>query len=224
MRLLALLVVFAASPALADDTWSNAEDETWRVEAVLTFHRFESQVKTEIGGTTVDPVVEEGSVGLAVTATYNVWRFFRLGLYAQLDGGQRQVGRFEGIDADGDPIVTREGGRFLELWLGPVLRVQWRGLFGEFAYGALGIRRDRARTDLPNEDGEGGLFRVSPRVAWSFGVGAFVPVHPNVDVVLRMQYRVRYYDQRGGEDLTGGVVHGTQNLAPFLGVAWHRSR
>ena len=223
MRRLIPILMLIASPALADDTWTNAEDERWRVEGALTFNRFEQQVKSEIGGMAVDPVVEESSFGLAFTATYNIWRFFRLGLYAQLDAGNRSAGRFTGLDADGNPIVASEGGRFVELWLGPVLRVQWRGLFGEFAYGALGIRRDRARDDLPDEDGEvDGLFRVSPRVAWSFGVGAFVPVHRNVDVVLRIQYRVRYYDQRGGSALANDVVHGTQNLAPFLGVAWHR--
>lgn len=223
MRTLTSVLLLVASPALADDTWTDAEDETWRLEAALTFNRFEQQVKSEVGGTSVDPVVQESSVGVAFTATYNVWRFFRLGLYAQLDAGNRSAGRFTGLDAEGNPVVVSEGGRFLELWLGPVLRVQWRGLFAELAYGALGVRRDRARDDLPDEDGDvDGLFRVSPRVAWSFGLGAFVPVHANVDVVIRLQYRVRYYDQRGGSSLANDVVHGTQNLVPFVGVAWHR--
>ncbi len=206
----------------AQSTWDNAENETWRIDSALTFNRFEQQVKSEIGGAGAAPIVEETSLGLAVAATYNVWRFFRLGLFAQFDAGRRSTGVFTGFDDEGAPIVNTTGGSFLELWAGPLLRVQWRGLFAEFAYGALGVRRDRARDDLPNESGEtDALFRVSPRVAWSFGIGGYVPVTPTLDVVLRVQYRVRYYTTRGGEDLIGGAAHGTQNLQPFVGIAWH---
>jgi hypothetical protein len=41
-----------------------------------------------------------------------------------------------------------------------------------------------------------------------------------LDLVLRLQYRIRYYDSRGSSALAGGAVHGTQNYTPFVGVAW----
>lgn len=220
---LSLFVVCATSASAQADTWSDAESETWRLDGSLAFARFEQQVKSEIGGMSADPILEEGSVGLSLGASYNVWRFIRLGLYAQLDSGSRYYGQFTGLEADGTPIVARAGGRFFEFWVGPLLRLQWRGLFAELAYGAFGIRSDDARTDLPSEDGDTDTaFRTSARVAWSFGIGGYVPVHPNIDVVFRIQYRIRYYTRRGGDSLEGGVAHGTQNLSPFVGVSWHR--
>jgi hypothetical protein len=41
-----------------------------------------------------------------------------------------------------------------------------------------------------------------------------------LDLVHRLQYRIRYYDSRGSSALAGGAVHGTQNYTPFVGVAW----
>ena len=46
------------------------------------------------------------------------------------------------------------GGAFTEMWLGPYVRGQWRWLFAELGYGALGMRWDDARNDLPDEGGE----------------------------------------------------------------------
>lgn len=38
--------------------------------------------------------------------------------------------------------------------------------------------------------------------------------------MFRIEYRIRYYTSRGGEDLAGEVVHGTQDITPFVGVAY----
>ena len=107
--------------------------------------------------------------------------------------------------------------------MGPLVRLQWRFLAAEFGYGLVGRRWDRARTDLPSASGDDDApFRTSPSIAWHLGLVAYAPVHPEVDVVIRVQYRVRYYDRRAGEPLRDGVVHGTQSLTPTVGVAWHR--
>ncbi len=210
----------ATSPR--SDPWHAYQSERFRLDVALGFHRFEQQVKAEIGGEAGVPLVEETAGALGLEATYNVWKFLRFGLFAQLDVGSRYATRFDRIE-DGAPIVEeRTGGRYTEIWLGPMVRFQWRGLFAQVGYGALGIRSDTARDDLPGEDGRtDGWLRVSPRIAWRFGVGVFAPVRDDLDVVLRVDYRVRYYVTRNGEPLADDLVHGTQDLTPFLGVSWH---
>jgi hypothetical protein len=197
-----------------------------RLDAGLTFTRFEQQVKTELGGTRGDRLVEEFSFGYAQALTYRAfsWRDFSLagGGFLQLDVGRREAARFTGFAADGSPQTSdRIGGQFAELWMGPLVRIEWRRLFGELGYGLYGARRDDARDDLVSEDGRAsGTLRTSASVAWSFALGGRVALTDTLDLVLRMQYRIRYYDTRGGARLAGGTVHGTQNFTPFVGIAW----
>ncbi len=40
-----------------------------------------------------------------------------------------------------------------------------------------------------------------------------------LQLALRLEYRVRYYDRRD-EALTDELVHGTQEYAPFVGISW----
>ena len=202
------------------NTWDRVS-EGLRLDLGLTYATFEQQVKSEVGGVSVEPIVEDRSFGLALTATYGIWKYIRLGLFFQLDMGSRFAGRYAGLDANGTPVINgRVGGSYREFWMGPLLRVQWRGIAAEFGYGALGVRSDDARDDLPTAAGETGALRTSPRIAWHAALSGYVPVHPHVDVVFRIQYRVRYYDRRSGGSLAGGVVHGTQNLTPTVGVSW----
>jgi len=113
------------------------------------------------------------------------------------------------------------GGAYQEVWLGPLLRVNWQTLFIEGGYGALGLRWDDARDDLPNTSGDTeGPLRTSPTVAWMLAAGGGVPLTEHLQLVLRVEYRVRYYDRRGGEELADAIVHGTQNLSPLFGVSW----
>lgn len=214
--------------AEAEEVGETAESNTWervserlRLDLGLTYATFEQQVKSEVGGVSVEPIVEDRAFGLALTATYGIWKYIRLGLFFQLDVGSRFSSRYAGLDADGTPIINgRIGGSYREFWMGPLLRVQWKGIAAEFGYGALGVRSDEARDDLPTEAGETGAFRTSPRIAWHAAISGYVPVHPHVDIVFRVQYRVRYYNRRSGDPLVAGVVHGTQNLTPTIGVSW----
>jgi hypothetical protein len=218
------VLITLPAPVSAQD----AEREPWELERVrlgasLTYSSFEQQVKSEVGGTSVEPLVVERAFGLHLTAVAKLWRFFRLGIFLQIDAGKRSAGRYEGLSATGEPEVTRlAGGRYWELWLGPLLRFQWRFLAAEIGYGLVGARRDHARTDLPDDTGgTDDAFRTSPRIAWHLALAAYAPLHEAVDLVIRVQYRVRYYDRRGGVSLEDGVVHGTQNLTPTIGFAWH---
>ncbi len=192
-----------------------------RLDLGLTASRFEQQVKTEIGGIRGERLVEETEVGVHGMATWRLVGPLELGIFSQFDMGTRQAGRFVGFE-EGATIVEGEvGGDYSEFWLGPLTRVAWKGLFAEVGYGLVGIRSDDARSDLATAGGDTETaLRTSPTVAWLVGLGGALPVWNDLHVVLRIEYRVRYYDSRGSEPLTDEIAHGTQNLTPFFGVAW----
>jgi hypothetical protein len=35
-----------------------------------------------------------------------------------------------------------------------------------------------------------------------------------------LEWRIRYYDTRGGQPLMNGIIHGTQEIRPLVGLAW----
>ncbi len=194
-----------------------------RLDFALTLMRFEQQVKSEIGGARGERLVEDSLVGAGLWATWRPVGLSWLGVggFARFDAGQRSAGRFEGLDAEGRTVVGSEtGGAFQELWLGPIVRASWKSFFAEFGYGALGLRWDDAREDLPAQDGDTEkALRTSSSVAWIGAVGGGIPVADSWDVVFRLEYRVRYYDRRESM-LFDELVHGTQNFTPFVGVSW----
>jgi hypothetical protein len=51
-------------------------------------------------------------------------------------------------------------------------------------------------------------------------VGGGVPVTELLQVVIRVEYRIRYYNRRVAGALQNDINHGTQNITPFIGVAW----
>ncbi len=198
----------------------------FRLDLGATFSRFEQQAKTEVGGAKGDVLVEAMEIGFLDALTYDVWGPLAAGLFVQADAGTRRAGRFAGFDAKQKTIVTGQvGGDYSELWIGPLVRAEWRGLFGELGWGAYGARSDDARDDLPSEEGDtSGALRTRPAIAWILGLGGVVPVSGTLGVALRLQYRVRYYDRRGGTALANDTVHGTQSFTTFAGIAWRFGR
>lgn len=217
--LIGCAAVLAAAPTL------RASEPRFRLEGGATFARFEQQVKPEVGGAKGEKLVEETQLGYLQTFSYRFWGPLSGGVFMQLDAGRRESARFAGFDAEGRATTSgRVGGSYLELWMGPYLRVDYRSIFAELGYGAYGSRADAARDDLPSETGDrSSALRTSPTIAWSLALGARVELAPAVDLVVRMQYRVRYYVRRGGSSLDG-VVHGTQNFTPFIGLSWSFGR
>lgn len=219
------IAALASVLALAWAREARAE-RPFRLDAGLTFSRFEQQVKTELGGARGERLVEEFQLGYAHSLTYHVWGPLSAGGFMQVDVGRREAARFAGFDDKGAATITGDvGGRYTELWMGPIVRVEYMRVFLEAGWGAYGARRDDARDDLPSETGNTtGTLRTSALVAWTFALGGRVPIVPDLDLVLRIQYRIRYYDERRGAPLAGGAVHGTQNYTPFAGVAWSFGR
>ena len=212
---LVTLTLFWCAPAFAFDY-------DLRLDGGLVFSHFEQQVKTEVGGEQGEKLVEDTEFGLQIVASWNVWRFLDLGIYTQFDIGNRSAARFDGFDDAGRTVVSGEvGGAYSEFWLGPLVRAGWKGLFVEFAYGAIGLRSDDARDDLATADGDTeSALQTSPTIAWVGAIGGMFEVIDDLQVVLKLEYRVRYYTSRGGDALANEIVHGTQNFTPFLGVAW----
>lgn len=162
-------------------------------------------------------------LGTALLAGYEPWPFLAVGAFLRFDAGSRRAGRFSGFDADGRTQVVGEvGGAARELWLGPFARVGYRYVFAELGYGAYVRRWDDARTDLATQTGaRQSPLSTLPQVAWLFTLMGALPLTPSWGLTLRIEYRIRYYDRRGGEKLSDDIVHGTQNLSPFVGVAYH---
>ncbi len=195
-------------------------EETWRFDGGLSLTRFEQQIKTEIGGERGERLVEEFAVGFAGTATYRVWGPLSAGLFTRLDVGTRNAARFEQIVDERTVTVGEVGGDYNELWVGPLIRAQWKTLFAELGYGLMGIRSDDARDDLMDEDGDNeSALKTSRTIAWVLNLGGGVPINKTLQLAIRLEYRVRYYDRRD-TPLVDKLVHGTQNFTPFISVAW----
>ncbi|MBI3110596.1 MAG: hypothetical protein HYZ01_03385 [Ignavibacteriales bacterium] len=217
MKIFLLALVLCCAPVRAQHAPS------WRIDAGLTYSAFQQQVKAMVGDPRGERLVNETQFGMMLMGTSRVWETVSAGLFLQFDRGNRHAARFDGFDPQTGKTVTREkiGGDYNEFWAGPFLRVQWKQLFGELGYGLIGFRNDDARDDLPSETGDAsGSLQLSARIAWLAGVGAAVEIFEDVDLVLRMEYRLRYYDKREGEPFKDMIEHGTQNFTPFFGVAW----
>ncbi|NRA33464.1 MAG: hypothetical protein HRU17_09005 [Polyangiaceae bacterium] len=198
----------------------------WRTDTALGFHRFEQQVKTEVGGQRGERLVDSTELNLFGSLSYQLLDSLGVGFYAQWDHGSREAAQFVGFDADNKAVVeSAVGAAYDELWIGPMLRAEWRRLFVELGYGAFGRRWDDARTDLASVSGDtAAALETSAAIAWWIGLGGALPVSSSWDVSFRLQYRVRYYVARNGEELAGQAVHGTQSYTPFIGAVYRFGR
>lgn len=195
---------------------------SWRVEATVGISHFQQQVKQEVGGITGNRLVDETAVGLHVSGAYTLYEYIAVGVFARAERGNRHAARFAGFDSEGRTQVRDAvGGHFAELWLGPVVQLRWKLLSLDIGYGAMGVRSDDARQDLPSSTGDTeAAFTTHPALAWLAALRANVPIVENLDAVLAVEYRFRYYTQRGGNSLVGNIEHGTQSITPLLGVAY----
>jgi len=194
----------------------------WRLDAGATYSAFQQQVKAEVGDPRGERLVNESQFGFVVSGMYEFHENFQAGLFFQFDRGNRLSARFDGLDAQGiTKTKDKIGGDFSEIWLGPLVRVSWKNLFVEGGYGAFGGRTDEARTDLVSSSGDStSSFSFHPTIALLAAVGAAVPIFSNLDLTVKMEYRLRYYSKRGGLPLQNNLEHGSQNMTPFVGISW----
>jgi hypothetical protein len=217
---LAVVVGLTAAAATAE------AGERWRVDLAGHLRHFQQQVKTEVGAVRGERLVLETEVGLGLAGSYDVTEWLAAGAFVRADLGTRRAGQFSGIDDQGRTVVDPAvGGPYRELWLGPQVRGQWRMLFAELGYGLVTLRRDDARADLARADGTAsGAFSTIPSVRWLVAAGASVELQDTLDLSLRLEWRIRYYDTRGGQPLADDLIHGTQGWHPTVGLTWRPGR
>ncbi len=194
----------------------------FEIEGGLILSMFQQQVKQEVGGETGDPLVNENQVGLMLSGLYSINDFLSVGIFTRFDSGKREAARFSGFDNDGKTIVTNQlGGSYNEFWFGPIVKGKWKQLSLDVGYALVGSRSDDGRTDLPDEEGnDDNSFSVNPSVAWLFALGGNFELVDNLSLSIKLEYRIRYYNERDGKSLVGGVEHGTQSLSPLVGISY----
>lgn len=203
---------------------AQGQDEMpWRIDGGVTFSHFQQQVKAVVGDPRGERLVNETQFGIMAMINCRIWEYAFVGAFLQFDRGNRHAARFAGFDPVTGRTVTKDkiGGNYDEFWLGPMIRAEWKQLFGEFGYGLIGMRDDDARADLKSTSGDStGTISLDPRVAWYAGIGGAISIMEKLDLVVRMEYRLRYYKEREGKPFAGNFEHGTQNITPYLGVRW----
>ncbi|MBI4429337.1 MAG: hypothetical protein HY562_09495 [Ignavibacteriales bacterium] len=210
-------------PAVFCGQLVSAQDSTdWRFDVGGTFSTFQQQVKAEVGDPRGERLVNETQVGIMALASYALHEFVDAGLFLQFDRGHRLAARFEGFNSEGRTVTKDKiGGNYSEVWFGPLVRINWRNLFAEGGYGAFGSRSDDARTDLASSTRDTtSSFSLHPTIALLAALGAGVQITDDLDLIVRMEYRLRYYTMRGGNALKNNIEHGTQNITPFVGLTW----
>ena len=118
-------------------------------------------------------------------------------------------------------IENSLGGNYSEFWLGPLVAFSWKQLIGELGYAVIGTRSDDGRSDIASASGDTtSSFSLKPGIAWIAAIGGNIALTDNLGVLIKLEYRARYYEKRNGESLQNAIQHGTQDIAPFIGVSY----
>ena len=164
------------------------------------------------------PLVEEMAFGLSVYGSYKITNYLSAGIFLLHERGLRESARYLGVNNGSAEVSDGQGGSFHETWAGPFVRGQYKWVFFDIGYGAFGSRKDDGRTDIPDQNGgTSESFKVSS-FAWIFSLGSQLEITNGLTLVLRIQYRIRYYDSRGSTPLMDNIIHGTQDITPYVGV------
>jgi hypothetical protein len=221
---LALLVSRAAAdpvPPSSAEGKLRGESERGRfyLEAALAPYLNQQQIE---GPSRDDLLVNDVGFTSLIDFTYAPIPWLEPGILLQFDAGGTRHAQFTRPDAAGETTESQlVEGSFFELWVTLLLRGRFGPMFAELGWAPLILRNDTTRTDLPNVAGEtDGVFVGSRAVAWMLAVGGAIPVRRDLDVTLRLQFRIRYLVSRGGEDLAGDEELGNMFVSPSIGVGY----
>jgi len=200
--------------------WAQESEELARFAVELAaFPTFtERQVE---GPDRDDKLVSDHRLGLVLTGTYRATDWLQVGLYLHTDLGSTSRTLFVSSDESEEELETVIEGSYWELWTAVFARLTWRAAFFELGWAPLMLRNDTTRTDLPNESGDtDGVFVGSRSVAFLAGLGAMIPIAEKLSVTVRLQLRIRYMVERGGEPIDGEEEFGQMTAWPFVGLAY----
>jgi hypothetical protein len=216
-----MLVASSPSTDVARAGDAEAEDDVGRVHLELAL--LPLVLVQQIEGPSRDDLITRASgVALMFGAAYQPLPWLDVGLALQLDAGSVRHARFSRPDADGQAseVAVVEGG-YWELWTSLMVRGHLGPMFLEIGWAPLILREDDARDDLVNTRGEAdGLFVGSRSVAWTLGLGARIALAEALDLTLRLQFRIRYLVERGGEPLADDEETGQMVVWPFVGLRY----
>ena len=214
-----ILFLLISQVVMTQDDMSYSDIKKYYTEVAFTFSHFEQQVKSKIGGQKGDLIVDETNLSFYSSAGIKLFPALSLGAYFCFDTGKRNNSLFDGFDTNGQATTKQTlGGNYSEVWVGPFIKVHYKQLFLSLGYGLIGTRNDDGRTDLTGSNGNLDDFSLDPSVAWVFNIGGQVPINGKLSAYFGIEYRARYYNQRGGVSLQDNVVFGTQNFTPLFGV------
>jgi hypothetical protein len=198
----------------------NAQHTQFRSEAAIVFSHFQQQVKMQVGDPRGERLINEFELGIWLSGSYAITEYFSAGLFLRVDRGERAMAKFAGFNSEGKAITTNElGGTYTELWFGPLLQLNWKMLSADIGYALTGFRDDKGRGDIPSSSGDTeSSFSLHPSIAWLMSLGGRFNVYNNLDVLFKIEYRARYYNERGGNPLIDNIEHGTQSISPIIGV------
>lgn len=201
----------------------NDEEKNFFTEGGITISHFQQQIKTEIGAERGERLTNEFQIGLYSSGAYTFNKYFAAGIYLRYDRGQRQLANFDGFDQSGKTLVKdRIGGTYTEFWAGPIIHFFYKQLHASFGYGLFGVRDDTARNDIPSSTGDvESAFELDPSFAWLISLGGRFNILTSLDLSISIEYRARYYNTRGGNKLENNINHGTQSIAPLIGVMYY---
>lgn len=198
------------------------EYERWKIEGGVVVSHFQQQVKRAVGDPRGQRLVNDFQLGGLVSGYYRVHEYVHVGVFVRLDRGERFLANFSGFDATGK-TQTKDGigGTYNEVWIGPLIQFQWKQLTFDAGFAPYGRRSDDARGDIPNINNSiDGSFSLHPTIAWLFSLGGSFEVYDNMNMLMKIEYRPRYYSERNGAALLNDIEHGTQSIVPVLGIAY----
>ena len=214
MRSIALtLLLFDSSLAFA------AKANRFSVDLALAPFMREQQIENPSRD---DRVVREVGVVTRTTFSYAFVPWLEAGLYVAFDAGSGERTNYSRPAADGTATtVSRSAGAYWELWTGLFVRGVWGPAFFEFGWSPLVLRGDDGRADLASTTGDtSGTFRGNPFIAFMLAAGARVPIAPNLELKLILQFRIRYLSARGGDSLEASQNFGQMHLWPYIGLGY----
>lgn len=196
--------------------------KTWTIEGGITVSHFQQQVKRAVGEPRGQRLVNEFQLGGLIAGYYRIHDYISVGGFVRFDRGERFLANFSGFDANGKTQTADGiGGTYTEIWIGPLLQFHWKQLTFDAGFAPYGQRDDRARGDIPNTNNSTeGSFSLHPSIAWLFSLGGRFDIYENIDVMLKLEYRPRYYSARGGTALINDIEHGTQSIVPVIGMTY----
>lgn len=200
-------VLLAASGLLLACSGATASERPWKLTPTVSFSYSKEQGRDSAGNPTGE-FSSQRQLALMTTATYGVASFLDIGWFAMAESGSRTL-------IGGGPASY---GIF---WTGPTLRGLWKSLFLEISYVLLGTRSDPGFSGAVSVTGDRqGAFGTDASRAWLLTPGVSFELAERLEAVVKLEYRFHYYDSRGGSELAGGGVVGSQAIRPHLGVQW----